>query len=611
MKNYSLSGVCISAALSCLPMSPFAAPEEEAVIVTATRTTETVDETLSSVTVITREEIDASQTKSLAELLDARAGIDVRRNGGLGTATFLSMRGTEADHVLVLIDGVRIGSATLGTPAWEFVPVDQVDRIEIVRGPRSSLYGADAIGGVVQIFTRKGGQEDGKTSAQAKAGYGSQNTSEFGFGFNGRRGASNYSLYASRLQTDGIDARQPVPGPFGVDEPDTDAYQNTSFSARAGYDFSDSLNGELSLLHAEGHTEFDAAFSGNETDFVQQTGSAKLSWDVNSRYQTRFLLGRSLDNSDVFRTDGTASLDRFDTRRLNASWLNDFSLGQSNFLTAGVDYLDDAVESTVPYEESSRDNIGAFAQFQRRQRRLDLDAGLRVDDNQQFGNKTTGNLAIGYGLSKTLRLVGSYGTAFKAPTFNDLYFPGFNNPNLKPEQSASWELALRGTQHGGRWRVSAFGTEVTDLITFDFVELIPVNIGEADIQGLEAEVSYKLGTWLLEASLTHLLTFEDVETGKQLPGRSESSGRIDARRQMNSYEYGLTWLAQSDRFDDKANTIRVPGYAIVNLFGAYHFTKRISLRARIENLFDKEYQTIATYNTIGRSLFVAVEFTDI
>ena len=192
------------------------------------------------------------------------------------------------------------------------------------------------------------------------------------------------------------------------------------------------------LLHAEGNTNFDAVFGGNQTDFVQQAGSAKLSWDATPHYRARFLLGRSLDKSDVFRTDGTASLDRFDTRRLNASWLNDIDLGNDMLVTAGVDYLDDKVDGTVQYDESSRDNVGVFAQFQRRQKRVDLDAGARVDDNQQFGNVTTGNLGVGYGLTNNLRLVGSYGTAFKAPTFNDLYFPGFSNPNLKPEKSASW-----------------------------------------------------------------------------------------------------------------------------------------------------------------------------
>lgn len=611
MYNNKTPGLQACVLVIFLLFTTVTAAEEDAVIVTATRTTETVDETLSSVTVISREEIDATQTKSLVELLDARAGIDLRRNGGLGTATFLSMRGTEADHVLVLVDGVRMGSATLGTTSWEFIPVDQVDRIEIVRGPRSSLYGSDAIGGVVQIFTRKGGKEDGKTSAQAKVGYGSQNTGEFGFGFNGRRGAANYTLYASHLQTDGIDARQPVPGPFGIDEPDKDAYDNTSFSGRAGYDFSPDLNGEISLLHAEGNTNFDAVFGGNQTDFVQQAGSAKLSWDITPHYRARFLLGRSLDKSDVFRTDGTASLDRFDTRRLNASWLNDIDLGDDMLVTAGVDYLDDKVDGTVQYDESSRDDVGVFAQFQRKHHRMDLDAGARIDDNQQFGTVTTGNLGVGYGLANNVRLVGSYGTAFKAPTFNDLYFPGFSNPNLKPEKSASWELALRGTQKGGRWRVSAFGTEIRDLITFDFALQVPVNVDRADIQGLEAELSYPLGKWRLDASLTHLFKVEDATTGKQLPGRSDTSGRIDARRRHVRYEYGVTWLAQTERFDDKANTLRVPGYGIINLFGSYDVSERISVRARIENLLDKEYQTIATYNTIGRSLFLTVDFRDL
>ena len=594
------------AALFLLPaVSP--AADDGTVIVTATRVAETADETLSSVTVVSGEELRASGASSLMEALDALAGLTFTRSGGPGQQTSLFLRGTNSAHVLVLVDGVRMGSATAGGFAWEFVPVDQIERIEIVRGPRSAAWGADALGGVVQIFTRRGGGAEG-TRAHARAGAGGLGTTEAGGGFSGRRGKARYSFQVSRFQTDGIDARQPTTGPFGVDQPDRDGFRNTSLSGRLDYDLSAASSAWLSLQHSEGNVEFDAN-GADETDFTQQVLSAGLRFRVNGSHEMRFTAGRSLDQQETFNRMGTGNY-RYDTRRTTLNWENILTLGEALELSGGIDYLLDEVDSTTQYDRNNRDNIGAWLRARGRAGRVDLQAEARVDDNEPFGNHATGNIAAGLELGGGMRLAASLGTAFRAPSFNDLYFPGFSNPDLKPERSRSAEISLSGHNPRGRWRVSMFDTAIDDLIGFDAL-FIPQNIDQARIRGIELESRYRLGSWHLGFSATALPTLKDETTGRQLPRRSRRSARLELRHDGGQLDWGLSVIAHGPRFDDAANTVKLPGYAVVDAFAAYRLNRHTRLRLRADNLLDKEYQTAATYNTVGRTFFVSLEFTDL
>ncbi len=594
------------AALFLLPaVSP--AADDGTVIVTATRVAETADETLSSVTVVSGEELRASGASSLMEALDALAGLTFTRSGGPGQQTSLFLRGTNSAHVLVLVDGVRMGSATAGGFAWEFVPVDQIERIEIVRGPRSAAWGADALGGVVQNFTRRGGGAEG-TRAHARAGAGGLGTTEAGGGFSGRRGKARYSFQVSRFQTDGIDARQPTTGPFGVDQPDRDGFRNTSLSGRLDYDLSAASSAWLSLQHSEGNVEFDAN-GADETDFTQQVLSAGLRLRVNGSHEMRFTAGRSLDQQETFNRTGTGNY-RYDTRRTTLNWENILTLGEALELSGGLDYLLDEVDSTTQYDRDNRDNIGAWLRARGRAGSVDLQAEARVDDNEQFGNHATGNIAAGLELGGGMRLAASLGTAFRAPSFNDLYFPGFSNPDLKPERSRSAEISLSGHNPRGRWRVSMFDTAIDDLIGFDAL-FIPQNIDQARIRGIELESRYRLGSWHLGFSATALPTLKDETTGRQLPRRSRRSARLELRHDGGRLDWGLSVIAHGPRFDDAANTVKLPGYAVVDAFAAYRLNRHTRLRLRADNLLDKEYQTAATYNTVGRTFFVSLEFTDL
>ncbi len=601
---------CMPAAV-CLLLgshSAFAA-ELDPIIVTATRTAKTADETLSSVTVITRKEIERQQSQSVQDLLRGVPGVGIANNGGPGKATSVFLRGTESDHVLVLIDGVKVGSATLGTTAFQDIPVEQIERIEIVRGPRSSLYGSEAIGGVIQIFTRKGG---GALKPFFNIGGGSYQTYSASAGVSGGGERGWFSVSASGIDTEGFNACNGKPSPDGAGcfttEPDKDGYRNLSGSLRAGYRFDNGLEMDVHALRANGKSEFDGGFV-NESESVQQVLGGTLRYSPLSVWHMTLTAGRSRDESDNFK-DGTFK-SRFDTERDTLSFQNDITIAADHLLTVGVDYHDDRVDGTTAYAVTSRDNTGLFTQYQAWFGAHDVQLSLRRDDNEQFGNRNTGGAAWGYALGKGLRLIASYGTAFKAPTFNELYFPGFGNPKLRPEESRSVEFGLRGEPAWGRWSLNAYETRVDDLIAYDASLLAPNNIDQARIRGLEAVLSTRLGNWDLNANLT-LLDPENrsggANDGNVLPRRARRSLRLDADRDFGHYRLGATLLAAGKRYDDLANTRELGGYATIDLRAEYALTGDWRVQARVENLLDKDYETAAYYNQPGRSLYLTLRY---
>ena len=578
----------------------------KAVIVTATRTAQTADATLAAVTVLTRQDIERSQAQSVGDLLGGLPGISLANNGGLGKTTSVFLRGTEAGHVLVLVDGVKVGSATLGATAFEYLPVGQIERIEIVRGPRSSLYGSEAIGGVIQIFTRRGG---GALTPAFSLGAGSHRSGQAMLGVSGGGADSWFNFSASAIDTDGFNAcnGSSRAGCYTF-EPDRDGYRNASASARAGHRFAGGAEIDVRWLRSSNRNKFDGGFV-NEAQAVQQVFGANLRFSPLSPWRVTLLAGRSQDDNDNFK-DGVF-MSRFNTQRDTLSLQNDVELGASRLLTLGFDYQDDSIVADTVYTVTSRDNTGVFAQYQADFGAHNLQFSLRNDDNRQFGNRATGGAAWGYALGDGLRLTASYGTAFKAPTFNDLYYPGYGNANLKPESSRSAELGLRGAKGHGNWALNVFHTEVDELIAFDADTYAPGNVASARIRGLEAVAGARVAQWRANAGLT-LLAPENrsagAYNGKLLARRAEQTLRLDLDRELGSYRIGATLLAVGERFDDLANTRRLGGYATLDLRAEYPFARDWLLQARAANLFDRDYETAAFYNQPGRSLFVTVRY---
>ena len=587
------------------PVSQAASYEE--IVVTGTRTPVEAGRLPAAVTVLNRQDIEELQVNSLPELLQGIPGIDVTVAGGYGKITGVRLRGTESDHVLVLIDGVKVGSATAGLPAFEYLPPVQVERMEIVRGPRSSLWGSEALGGVIHIFTRKGSAETPRYSLDV--GGGSYDTFEVTGGVSGEYRDFNYSAAVSWFDSGGIDARQPVPGPFGFDHPDKDSYDNISGHFRGGYSFGETGEIDVFVLRAEGTTDFDGSFQ-DASDFVQQVVGGSLVLKPMDNWNTQLRLSEARNETDNFAPSGDFS-SRFDTRSRQLSWQNDIALAAGHRVTLGLDYRDDKVGSTTNYDRSTRDNLGIFGQYEANVYGHQLLASVRRDDDEAFGGKTTGSAGWSYHWEQWLKLYASYGTAYKTPTFNDLFYPNFSNPNLDPETAESYEAGLEGRHDAVWWSVRAYRTDVEDIIVFTCdpvtFRCAPENINKARTTGVEGELSVRWNGWNALLGVEYLDP-EDRISGNRLPRRAKKRLTFDLGRDIGRFTVGARLFAEGNRFDDAGNRVKVNGFVTVDLSGEYRLNDRITLRAKLANLFDEEYQTINTYNSFDRNFFLSLHY---
>jgi len=584
--------------------------ELEPVVVTATRTPETAEETLSSVTVVEREEIDRRQSRTMTDVLRGLPGVTITNSGDIGHTTNVYLRGTRPDHVLLLVDGIKLGTATSGFIPWPSIPLGQVGRVEVVRGPASSLYGSEAIGGVVQVFTRQA--EPGPLTPRFSATAGSRGTAEAQLGLSGgavmELGTGWFDAGLGFTSTDGFDVCD-GPGGCGVIEPDDDGYTNGNGSLRAGWRLSDRLEADVSFLRSVGDLEFDGSlFFGNEKRSVVQVLGARVVARPVDPWTLTLRGGRSWDDSRIFADD--VRINRLDTIRDQYSLQNDLAIAPEHLLTLGADYQRDSLDTRTDFAVTSRDNLGIFGQYLGSLGAHDLRLGLRHDDNDQFGGETTGNVAWGYELANGLRLTASYGTAFKAPTFNDLFFPGFGNPDLDPEQSWSAELGLSGDHPWrGDWAVNAYQTEIDDLIAFDAETFSPQNIDQARIRGLELWATAELGGWLANGNVTLLDPRNESDgpnDGNLLPRRPQQTFRLDLDRTFDRIGVGGTLFVSGRRYDDDENDERLDGFTLVDLRAEYAFTDALRMQGRIENLLDEDYKTAAHFNQPGRSFFLTL-----
>ena len=607
--NLSLAvAMVIAAGLPSLACAQ-AADDLDAVVVTATRTTTTVDQSLAAVEVITREQLETLQAPTLLEVLRARAGINVSNQGGAGKLTTLFMRGSESDHVLVLVDGVRVGSSTSGLVSFQDLPVEQIERIEIVRGPRSSLYGSDAIGGVIQIFTRK---DDGALRVRAHAGVGSRRAREAGVGLGAGGARGWFGIDANWNRTEGFNACRGVGAPVFAGcfttEPDRDGYENRSLSLRGGVRFGERATLDVRALEARGENDYDGRFV-NRSDVVQQVLGAQFKWNATERLTLQATLGSNRDASDNFL--GSVDQGDFDTRKDTASLQTDWAVAEGQLLTFGADWLRDRITSSTAYDDTRRSNRAAFVQYQGAFGAHDLQLAVRRDDNGQFGGKTTGSAAWGVDVGSGFRLTASWGTAFKAPTFNELYFPFFGNPALRPEASRTVEagIAWRGEGHGVR--LDVFETDVDDLIVYDASIFLPNNLDRARLRGAELQYDGTVAGVDVRASASWLdpeNRAAGVNFGNDLPRRARETARLDLDRAFGDVRIGITGIAEGGRYDNVANTRRLGGFATLDLRAEYAFTPQWRLQARVGNLFDRQYETVEYYHQPGREWFLTVRY---
>lgn len=601
-------GCAFLAFLLCL--ANVEAADDDTVIVTATRTPEALEDTLAAVTVITREDIERQQAQSVEELLRGIPGVAYDNVGGIGKAASFFIRGTESDHTVVLVDGIPFGSPTLGIAAYEHLPLDRIERIEIVRGPRSAVYGPNAIGGVINFITR--GSRDEEARAVFQAGYGSHATRRVSASVDAAGARGWFSAGVAEHTTNGFNACVGHPFPPGggcfTSEPDRDGYDSTSGSLHAGFRIANGTDLEARLLTAKGATEFDGTFT-NRTRFVEQAASLRLAHQVSDHLGLSAVAGRAVDDTRNFVNETFSS--RFETWRDSLSIQGDWSIGTHSTMTAGFDYLQDHVDSTVEYSTRSRTNRGAFLLFNGNAGRHQWTGGARHDRDEQFGDRDTASLTYGLELTPRIRLISGGGTAFKAPTFNELYFPNFGNPDLGVERARSFEAGVSGSSTRSSWSARAFGTTIDDLISFDAATFRAENIDKARVLGLEIEGSWRLGAWLARAALTAMKAenrSDSDQRGNDLPRRARESARLELWRQLDRVEVGTVVIATGRRYDDLDNTTPLAGYATVDLNVAFRMSPVLVLRARVGNLFNTGYETASLFNQDGRNGWLNIEY---
>ena len=607
-----------------------AATDLDEVVVTATRTEVALADSLFPAQVIDHDEIVRSQARSLTDLLRGRAGIDIGNQGGHGKLSNVFLRGAEADQVLVLVDGVRVGSVTAGLPAFQDLPVDQIDRIEIVRGPRSSLYGSEAIGGVIQVFTRR---DDGALAPRFRIGAGSHGLREASAGIGGGGERGWFGADVAYQRTDGIDACRGTASspeaPFGagcfVDEPDHDGYRNASLNLRGGVHVSDALELQANALRAESRNEFDGSiYGGNIAENVQQVLGGKLAWTPSERVAVTAQVGRNDDRSENFFDDHAGDRSRvghFDTSRRTASLQADFGLAAGQLLSAGADWQRDAVESNTEFDVTERDNTGVFVEYQGNFGAHRLQASVRSDDNEQFGEHTTGGVGYGLSFGDGYRFTANYATGFKAPTFNDLYYPFFGKPDLRPEESKGFNIGVARHTEDYSWTLDAYETRIDDLISYDSSIFLPNNIDRARIRGVEFTFDTTLGEWDVSAQLSHTDPRNDTRRNPDgsdnpnrdnlLARRARNTGRIDVDRAFGAFAFGASLKGASHRYDDAANLVRLGGYATFDLRASWTLNPDWTLEARVDNAFDRDYETVAWYNQPGREYGLSLRWAPV
>ncbi|MBM7062778.1 TonB-dependent receptor [Pseudomonas sp. UL073] len=598
-----------------------AALQVPALVITSGRQVEPLAKTTAATTVFTRPDIERLQVSSVADLLEHVPGVSVVRTGGAGSLTSVFLRGTSTAQTLVLVDGQRIAAASSGTSSLEFLDPAQIERVEVVRGARSALYGSDAIGGVIQIFTRQGTGDGLKPYARLAAG--SHQTVERSLGLSGGDAQTRFNLGAGLDETAGIDATRDSFGANG----DEDAYRNRSLSLNLSHRFNDDLEVGVSALDQRGEVEFDDVFFGTlpTTNFQLSSLSAFADARFNALWSSRLELGHSEDKRD--NGDDLQDLDpsQFNTYRDSASWVNTLALSDAQQLLVGADWYEDRLHSTTDFTEESRWNQAAFIQHRYRGEAFATELGVRHDKNQQFGSENSWNAALTLPLNAANDLVFSYSEGFRAPTFNDLYFPDFcffgscfanANPNLRPETSKSYEVQWRSRyRDDGALELSLYRTDLQDAIVLD-QDFIPQNVGTARINGFEAALKQELFGWQGNLALG-LIDPRDRDSGHTLARRAKRTLTLDLDRRFGSFSAGASWRGVSGRYDDAANNVELGGYGLVDLRGGWQATPEVGLEVKLENLLDKDYAEASYstpngrfgYNSEGRTALFAVTWT--
>lgn len=612
-----------------LPVAAIAAPQTDTsttaqtMVVTASRFAEPEASILAPVNIVTREEISRLQAKTVTEVMRTLPGVETISYGGHGQSASTAVRGGTSAQTLVLLDGVRVNAITSGGANLNDLPLNQVERIEYVRGARASIYGADAIGGVINIITRP---DVGTQRHQLSGGAGSRGERQLGWSSTSTVGAAGQLKGAAGFeQEDGYNVH-PV---AGVNDGDEHGYEGYN----AMLDYQQALNNQFDLFTTarwfRNQAQYDNSYTGSwgSQHERKETWSENQSYLVGGRYhagnyqsELQGNYGREDLYSYVDSSSRDAAQDRTYIRQYNLSWLHDLALTDAWRLGTGVDWrrerlTPDSVSSGVAYADDthSRDNTGLYALSQFQQGAWQAELSGRTDDNDQYGRHNTWQSGAGWTFLTDYRLSGRYGTGFRAPSFNDLYFPDAytpGNPDLQPEESKNRELMLDGVTKMVIWRVTGYRNDIEQMIQWapDSSGLWhPENVGQARIDGLELEAEFDT------AQISHRLSADfkdpqDTVRDKQLQRIAKRNAKWIAQTNIQQWEGSLSWIYQGERYDDAANTVVLGGYSVWDMGLGYSLTQQLKLQGRLANMLDKQYETAVGYPAAGRSFYMTVNY---
>ena len=595
---------------SALSLSAFAqAPIQslDQVVVTPARLPQLEQDVVGDFTVISQTEISRAGQSSVAEILARQPGLEFYNNGGPQTGTGVSIRGAGFNHTLVLINGMRINSSIIGGTNWNAINPASIERIEIIRGAASSLYGSDAIGGVINIITKQGGPNQ-EPELYGSIGYGTYRTFKSDLGVQGSHEGLHYGLNASYSRSTGFNATNKN-APFGIYHPDNDGYHDHSFSGSLAYDFN--------ADHSLGATFFNSYINGDfDNGIIDWQGADASEAFTQTRQQNYTVYSRNrltehwhstVEFGLSKETGVTPAFDgEFSTLQRQYRWQNDWDLSSNQQLSFIVERLEERITHNANYEGNDRNTNSVAAIYRIQLGAHSVQASLRNDHLSQYGNRMTGGLGYDYAINSNWTTGAAFNTGFHAPSFSNLYYPGFSNPHLKPEKSRNAEVFLGYATAQSQAKITLYQNKIRDLINSSpHTNYLPDNIDNATIRGLTVFGSHDFGQFNLWASADFANPKDDA-TGRQLIRRAKRQYKAGAQYDWHAFVFGAEYQYVGPRFNDALNSesTRMGGFSLVNLTSEYRINKSLKAQVRWNNIFNRDYANNYGYNMPGSNVFL-------
>ncbi|BFL70258.1 TonB-dependent vitamin B12 receptor [Moraxella osloensis] len=573
---------------------------------TATKTPTLVKNTIAQTTVIDEEQLQRYRGQSVIDVLRGQGGIYVTQNGGDGASSGVRLRGYSNSQVLVLIDGIRYSSATAGGAALSLLPVDQIDRIEIVYGASgSSLYGSDAMGGVIQVFTK--GQNAQQSNIALTLGAGSEDSYKGQLTGQYVNNGTTISLSTGYDKTNGINISSPNNSYASSIDSDKDGFNSKNISFLAKHRYNDNIEVGITGMKAKSNSDLDG---GNYQDIHAEQENGSANGFINyqqDKFSASLKYGESIDESKSYFSSKPSE---FNTKQKQTNLQLGYQLPMGQII-GGYEHLKQEVDSSVAFAIDSRTIKSVYAGYLVSNDKYDGQLNIRNDDNSQFSNETTYNVGAAYRMTPNVRVGASYATNFRTPTFNDLYYPGYSNSNLKSETSKNSEIFVEHSNNLQKTRVTTYQSDIKNKIQAD-ENYIPQNIVQAKVKGVNLQSDWHINNLLFGFNYDYT-NAEDKATGLQLTYQPKNKGLVYVGYQKPTFDIRLESqyvggrdFMNSNNFPPTRETL--DSYMTLNLSGNYYLSPNLTINSRLNNLTDKDYETVYGYRQKGINSFVSLTY---